>query len=838
MLPLSIPKRALLLCVLASGCGPFEQKAPTVSSDRAEAVPLQTLPFAELQLPGDNRDGQEPSEQVPLEGPWHYAGRTAGGLYAWSTPVPIRPRSLYFFNPQPGMALTGPEGPLRYEVAGRGPRASWSYDSDRITIHLPEPGRPAPGAFRFSYPRAADRERSLNFDQSGVEEPSDFAWSSAFVDGESMRGLLLPAPGRAAWDVVVPPAAELTFRAGIVEPELIEGARSDGARLSLEIDTPGGVLPLWTGRLRAGRFDPVRIDLSEHAGTKVRLRVRSEPGGHARYDYVFLGQPVLASRSEDPQRVVLIYVDTLRPDHMSLYGHDRPTSPAVDAWAEGAVVFEQARSVAPWTLPSARSVVTGRQPEFYDVAQTLQGRIADRGWPTAMFAANMYLSANFDMDRDWGLHRVRLLESATVMTDDALAFLDAHEGRDLLMLVHYMDPHLPYTEPQRYRYLFAGSPTAELGETFHLNDVRRARVRDPETKEYIRGRYDNNVRYATDQVGRLLERLDENDIVIFFSDHGEEFWEHNGFEHGHTLYDELLRVPLILDGPGLDGRRVDAPVSLLDITPTVLDMLGMPHEGLDGTSLLPVARGDGSAAEVLRRRDLVFGRPLYGTERWGVLTGSHKWTTHEGREFLFDLATDPSELTNLVANRGVEASEAYHRHMADALGTPVGLGYRLSAAAVRQVPQQDLVAHVTVPGGVEHAVVAHDPLLKSSASVRVDGDVVTATWHAGFPGGRDIHIIPRLPVEEVTHQIAITWEYGESRGELTVDPRRDPRPGRHRAPLARQVVGGRPLALTWVVTPIFSEEAQGVVADDPEVTDMLEAMGYLTGGEATDDSDG
>src|SRR5690606_22121474 len=177
---------------------------------------------------------------------------------------------------------------------------------------------------------------------------------------ESMQGLLLPAPGRAAWDVEVPEAAELTFRAGLVQPELAEGDRSDGARLSLEVEASGGARTLWSGSLRSGRFDLVRVDLSEHAGETVRLRVRSDPGASARYDYVFLGQPVLASRSENPRRVVLIYVDTLRPDRMSLYGHERPTSPAIDAWARGAVVFDQARSVAPWTLPSARSVVTGR----------------------------------------------------------------------------------------------------------------------------------------------------------------------------------------------------------------------------------------------------------------------------------------------------------------------------------------------------------------------------------------------------------------------------------------------------------------------------------------------
>lgn len=829
MLPSTSLKRVALLAALASGCGPFARPGPTVPPDEARSVALHALPFAELELPADSRGGEDPPERVVV-GPWRYAGRSPGGLHTWSAPVPILTRSLFFHRPQPGMALIGPEGELRYDPRGRGSRPAWSYDAEKLWLHLPTDTPPAPGAYRFAYPRAAERERRLNLAMSGADA-ADFAWTSVFLGGDSMRGLLLPAPGRAAWDVRIPPAAELSFRAGVALPELAEGRPSDGARLVLEIEGPNGARALWSGALRPGRFQDVRIDLSAYAGEEVRLRARSEPGTDARFDYVFLGQPILASRSSDPRRVVFVYVDTLRPDRMSLYGHDRPTSPAVDAWARDAVVFEQARSVAPWTLPSARAVVTGRQPEHYAAAETLQGRLRDLGWPTAMFAANVYLSANFDMDRDWGLHRVRLLESAEVITDDALAFLDANEGRDLFMQVHYMDPHLPYTEPPRYRYLFAGEPHGGLGESFLLGDVRRTAIRSSETVDYIRGRYDNNIRYATDQVARLLERLDENDIVVFFSDHGEEFWDHKGFEHGHTLFDELLRVPLVIDGPGLEGRRIDVPVSLLDVTPTVLDMLGLDARGLDGTSLLAVARGDEAAAEALRRRDLAFGRPLYGNERWGVLTGSKKWSTHEGREALYDLATDPEERANLVANREIELTEPYHAHLAAALGAEVGVGYRLSVSATRDVPKHDLVARMTVPGGVRHATVAHDPQLRSSAEVRVDGDTVIATWHAGWSGARDVYVIPERPVEDVTHLLEVELEYGDARGLLTVDPAKDSKPGRYRTPLARQPLNERLVLLTWIVTPVFSDGARGVVADDPEVTEMLEAMGYMGGGE-------
>ena len=98
----------------------------------------------------------------------------------------------------------------------------------------------------------------------------------------------------------------------------------------------------------------------------------------------------------------------MRPDHMSMNGYARPTTPRIDAWAEGAVVFDTARSVAPWTLPTARTMVTGRQPEHYDATETLPERLRREGFATAMLAGNVYLSSNFDMNRDWGLHRVVL----------------------------------------------------------------------------------------------------------------------------------------------------------------------------------------------------------------------------------------------------------------------------------------------------------------------------------------------------------------------------------------------------------------------------------------------
>src|SRR5262249_1324620 len=126
-------------------------------------------------------------------------------------------------------------------------------------------------------------------------------------------------------------------------------------------------------------------------------------------------------------------------------------------------------------------------------------------------------------------------------------------------------------------------------------------------------------------------------------------WDHQGFEHGHTLYDELLHVPLIIHGPGIESQRIDTPVSLLDVVPTILDLLGQPvPKEVVGRSLMPLVRHDPDAESPFLGRDQAFGRPLYGFDRWGVLHGNEKWTVFEGRESLFALDDDPGEKHNVL----------------------------------------------------------------------------------------------------------------------------------------------------------------------------------------------
>jgi arylsulfatase A-like enzyme len=831
-----------------------------VPREQSSFVRLQDLPFAEpLLVPEHSRATDEPIPlQIPIEGPW--SPSLQHGRLAWSAPLPIRPRGMFFHRPEPDMRLLDTSGEeIPYDIGELDPPREWLHD--RETIWLIGTDRPQPGQLKLEYPLAQQRESALHlrWSKAGTARPDKFVWTTIQADWDSRSGLLLPAPGRAAWELTVPAAAELSFVEGLVEPEIQEGEGSDGARLRLEVEVGGEVHEVYSSRVKAGRFVPRRVDLSRWAGQQVKLRLHTDPKGSALADYVFLAEPMVASRAEDPVRVVMVFVDTLRPDHMSLYGYERDTTKAIDGLAQSSSVFTSAYTVAPWTLPSARSVVTGRQPEWYETAATVQGLLGKKGWANAFFAGNVYLSVNFDMHLDWDLHRMGgLFPPAEQTTDDALDWLSEHEGRDAIVQVHYMDAHLPYHEPRKYRDLYAGEAHEKLGEDFERNKVRTSKAgQDPEAQKYIQDRYDNNIRYLTDQVQRLVEVLDDNDVLILFSDHGEEFWEHGGYEHGHTLFQELVHVPLVIKAPGLPAGQLQAPVSLLDIAPTVLDLAGQPiPPEMEGWSLVPLMRGEEEARQRFAQRDVSFGRPLYGMEQWGVLDSGHKWMVHEGREALFDLVEDPQEKNNLMRDVEADLGAPYRDALAQTLGREVLVGYRLTPTPARGVnaPKKGVWALCSVPGGFAQAWPGADPLVSSWATVRKlddraeaesllaayqitnhplapDAGAVEICWHPGRWGTREVYLVPDRPLAEVGMQMLCSGYLGNAEGgkraTIRIAEDRSPTLGRMRTPLNKLLWKDDERQLLWqygvAPAPI---DAEALVARDGETDSMLQALGY------------
>ena len=771
-----------------------------------------------LDLAESSRDA--PTAVIPLHGPWRVV-QTAAGTRTWETRNPIRPRTLFFHRAPRGMKLS------RIRENGRAKRLSvaaewsdatrtdtWTFSQDGVKVRrVLGDGPPADGEYVLRYARAVERERGLNRSMAGLPDQKSFAFRSLQVGDTSRQGLLLPAPSHIAFELTVPEQAVLRFEARILPSEAaLPGAGSDGAEVVVSVGEEE------VARVRVSeRERTYRVDLSRWSGSSVQLHLRTAPGGTSLLDYVFIAEPTLYTPQPDPPRVVVVFIDTLRPDHMSLYGYERPTSPRLDAWAENAAIFSQARTIAPWTLPSARTILSGTHPERWEKVPHLQDRFADAGWATAFIAGNVYLSSNFQMAKGWGLHRCINWPQASVQVDRALDYLADRADQPVFMLLHLMDMHLPYTEPITHRYLFAGETPQRIGsETF----LRKAVVRGAKTedeRQYVRDRYDNNMRYVDDHLARVLDTLGPQDTVVILSDHGEEFWEHGGFEHGHTLYDELLRVPLVVKGPGMTAGRFDAPVSLLDVAPTLAEMAGLGTEGMVGWDLRSLSNQTQSAD--FSARPHAFGRPLYGLRQWGSLKQGLKYTVHQGREQVFDLGADPGETTDLS---GQTDTTPLQLAMGEALDRPVMPAWRVVPSANKNGPAVRVTLHV--PGEVRAAWAGQDPTHSGRATVKVESNRVVARWPRQR-GRVEAFIVPG-PLDPDAAPITVDLKVGGKNATATLDLSATGKNGLP-ATYLRERLGGRTVEITSTIVPIPTDADGAIDGFDAEVAGDLEALGYV-----------
>jgi arylsulfatase A-like enzyme len=407
-------------------------------------------------------------------------------------------------------------------------------------------------------------------------------------------------------------------------------------------------------------------------------------------------------------RVILIVADTLRADALSCLSDEAPATPALDALAARSHVFTAARAPSGWTLPSVASLLTGVSPLVHGATArtsslpaglpTLATRLADAGYRTAAIGHNNVLaSASRRLQHGFDEYRFQARQAlparslgflvlarhhrathpedveARDLNASARAWIAEHAHEDFFLWLHYYDPHLEYAPPPELQP--PGPPPVGAGArtTFEDSKAFRSGLRVPDQAEraWIRSLYEAEVRGLDAEVGRLVTHLEElglfeDTLLVFTSDHGEEFWEHDGFEHGHTLYEELLRVPLIVKLPGgRAGALVETPVGLENVAPTVLTLCGVEHDAtlLDGSSLFAA---DGTLAPSLRVASGATGH-LYDEERLGVRFDGWKYirSLSTGGEELYDLASDPGELSSLHATATAELAEG--RRRADAL---------------------------------------------------------------------------------------------------------------------------------------------------------------------------
>lgn len=383
---------------------------------------------------------------------------------------------------------------------------------------------------------------------------------------------------------------------------------------------------------------------------------------------------------------MIVLADTLRADHLGVYGYPRDTSPSIDRFARESVLFENTRAQAPCTFPSVNSLLTSRDPIAFQnqielmigipaAIPTIAEILGARGYRTVAVSASVVVrktrsSNNFfgGFDRGFETFDERCEQrSAACVNERTFALLDqaASDDRPVFLYLHYIDPHDPYQPPTEhtrrfakpyrgFRFIANGNPNPIARQLEQPGASLNLRDRDI---EHLVDLYDEEIAYLDGQFAALLRGLDERGlsgqtVVVLLSDHGEDFLEHRSVKHCQGVRDTQIRTPLIMRIPGVEGGEVvRAAAGNVDVVPTLLDYLGIDASqyGFDGASLRRLI-GGARAPE----------RSVFSSwQAWrSVVRGGYKLTMHlpSRKARLYDLVLDPRETTDLDAELGDVAS--------------------------------------------------------------------------------------------------------------------------------------------------------------------------------------
>jgi arylsulfatase A-like enzyme len=380
---------------------------------------------------------------------------------------------------------------------------------------------------------------------------------------------------------------------------------------------------------------------------------------------------------------ILISIDTLRRDHVGAYGYAAPTTPVLDGLARGGLLAEDAVSVSSWTLPSHLSMLTSVLPGAHGGTDMKRGfnrsvpSVAEilkaRGIATHAVTSHLYVSPTYGVEAGFDSMNFRQDRIAENVANHAMDLVDRFGDRPFFLFLHFYDPHWHYAPPADVLKLFETSYFGSL--TGNLNDFQKLRPSQVSRADldHLLALYDGEIRYTDNQIGRLIAHLKERDVLrgallLVTSDHGEEFLEHGSWEHQKTLYEEVIRIPLLMSGPSVTARREARPVSLLDVAPTILDFLSIPPgPNMKGVSLLrPLTETRemyGETDHTLDGSRLSFLRG--GATLWKAILRSDPLKRTERSSEWYDLAVDPGERTNRPPAEALRASiEARARDLA------------------------------------------------------------------------------------------------------------------------------------------------------------------------------
>jgi len=359
-----------------------------------------------------------------------------------------------------------------------------------------------------------------------------------------------------------------------------------------------------------------------------------------------------------PQNLILISIDTLRADRLGAYGYPRDTSPTLDALAARGARVETVISESSWTLPSHASLLSGYPPAIHgarlpdsrlpDEVPLLAEMLRSRGFRTFAWTGGVFVGERHGLHRGFERWNDQGLGFASALAETLQQISRVDPKRRFFAFVHTYDVHCPYDPPAVYAARFQRRPESDFIETAGRcgNPHYNAMSVSPGQAAFLSDRYDGGIRYADDMLRQFFDRLKamgvlEKTLVVVVSDHGDEFLEHGRIGHRGSLYIQSLRVPCIMAGPGVAPQVVGEPAGLVDVVPTLLDLLALPAVRTWGRSLVPVMRG----RRAVERERMLFSETEWGDPLYSAIVGDRHTIVDaaSGAESFFDWRADPAE---------------------------------------------------------------------------------------------------------------------------------------------------------------------------------------------------
>ncbi len=609
------------------------------------------------------------------------------------------------------------------------------------------------------------------------------------------------------------------------------------------------------------RWSPFEADLGAFAGETIDLVFEAGPAPKG--SLVMWGNPRIVGPAAGHQpNIILISLDTVRADHLSLYGYRRPTTPHLEAWARRrGTVFESTVASAPWTLPSHAAMLSGLDAVHHGVnrhgpvppsLELLPERLRDAGYATYASTAGVLLTPRLGLGRGfddfWVRGKMASLPEWNAELErgvtDAVRWLKAHRDERFFLFFHTFEAHAPYQPREPYFSRFGGNVKALNGgqpvwlEADGFEDTVRPdsrlflppvsaggvthpkRVLGPQDRELATALYDSGLAYIDEQLSPLLQALEseglmDDTIVVVTSDHGESLYEHGLVGHS-SLYDHDLKVPLVIAAPHAAalGQRVGTQVRSVDIAPTLADLAGLPpFAGIDGKSLVPFLRGETAPGRDAWSYALstTRGVSLRNAGQRKLIAQDTIFDPFRGTLEVYDLRRDPGELRNLSAGVADTVRQGLVREVA-----PGSSGLQIRLANAGRGELSGLLAGDAIDAMVTSPDLSFSCCKSTSIGIR---------FHLPAGGSFTFMLHDQSAAGTLRLRLETSGQSWEGAIPLaTIPPReRIAWEGGHWQPGSRETG-----AAGWTGAEIRRQGALGIVrTDEEELRKGLRALGYI-----------